>query len=100
MSSREEVCAIEVRLRVRLTPRAGRDEVVGWEGDLLRVRVTAPPVEGRANAALERLLAAALGVPARAVRIVSGARGRQKTVVVDGMSREQVVSRLSGGGPC
>ncbi len=63
---------------------------------MLRVRVTAPPVEGRANAALERLLASALDVPKSAVRVVSGARGREKTVVIEGISREQMRGRLGG----
>lgn len=88
--------AIEVRIRVRLTPRASRDEVVGWQSDVLRVRVTAPPVEGRANEALERLLASALGLPKSAVRVVSGARGREKTVAIDGTSREAVTAGLGG----
>jgi hypothetical protein len=53
-------------------------------------------VEGRANAALERLLASALDVPKSAVRVVSGARGREKTVVIEGISREQMRGRLGG----
>lgn len=87
------------RIRVRLTPRAARDEIAGWQadarrGELLRVRVTAPPVEGRANAALERLLADALGVPRSAVRVVSGARGREKTAAIDGLDQEEALRRL------
>ena len=61
---------------------------------MLRARVTAPPVDGRANDALERLLARALDLPRSDVRIVSGGRGRLKTVAVDGMSEEDVQSRL------
>ncbi|MBI4571550.1 MAG: DUF167 domain-containing protein [Chloroflexi bacterium] len=89
---------METRIRVRLTPRAGRDEIAGWQGEVLRVRVAAPPVGGEANAALERLLARALGVPKRAVRVVAGARGREKTVAVDGLSEAQARARLGGGG--
>jgi uncharacterized protein (TIGR00251 family) len=89
---------METRIRVRLTPRAGRDEIAGWQGELLRVRVAAPPVEGEANVALERLLARALGVPRRAVRVVAGARGREKTVAVEGLSAEQARARLGGSG--
>jgi uncharacterized protein (TIGR00251 family) len=66
----------EARVRVRLTPKSGRNEVVGWRDELLLVRVTAPPVDGKANVALEGLLAKALGVPKRDVSVVSGARGR------------------------
>ena len=90
---------IEARIRVRLTPRAAHDEIAGWRGDLLRVRVTAPPVGGRANAALERLLADALGVPKSAVRVVSGARAREKTVTIEGARQEEVLSRLPAKPP-
>jgi len=83
-------------LRVRLTPRSARDEVLGLEGDVLRARVTAPPVEGQANEALLRLLAGALGVPRKSLRIVRGQRGREKLVVVDGLDAEEVRERLAG----
>ncbi len=89
---------MEARIRIRLTPRAARDEIVGWQSDVLRVRVTAPPVEGKANAALERLLAGAIGVPKGAVRVVSGVRGREKTVAVDGVSPDEVGLRLRTSG--
>jgi uncharacterized protein YggU (UPF0235/DUF167 family) len=89
---------MEARIRVRLTPRAARDEVAGWRGDLLLLRVTAPPVEGRANAAAERLLAGALGVPKGCVRVVAGRRGREKTVAVEGMTQNEALRRLREAG--
>ena len=85
------------RLTVRLTPRADRDAVVGFEGDggaVLRVRVTAPPVDGRANAALVRVLAARLGVPAADLRVAVGQGARTKVVVVDGLMIDEVRARL------
>ena len=85
---------MEARLRVRLTPRAARDQIAGWQDRLLRVRVAAPPVAGRANAALERLLAEALGVPKGAVRVVAGARGCEKTVAIDGLTEAEALRRL------
>ena len=85
---------MEARIRVRLTPRAASDQIVGWQAGVLRVRVTAPPVDGKANAALEQLLARALGVPKHTVDIVAGARGREKTVTIDGMGDENAISRL------
>ena len=85
---------MEARIRVRLTPRSARDEIVGWQEGCLWVRVSAPPVEGKANIALERLLAKALGVPKVAVGLVSGARSREKTVVIDGLSRDEALERL------
>ena len=65
-------------LAVRVQPGASRDEIVGWRGAALRVRVSAPPQDGRANAAVTRLLAAALGVAPSTVELVRGAGGRDK----------------------
>lgn len=86
----------ESRFAVRLTPRAGANQVDGVvEGDL-RARVSAPAVEGAANNALVRLLADELGVARRDIRIVAGATGRRKLVVVDGMSRDAIVAHWPG----
>ncbi len=93
----EETLLEAVRLAVRLTPSASRDAVVGFEGETLRVRVTAPPVEGRANAALVRLLARRLGVPRGAVRVVAGQTSRNKVVAVDGLEAVELRRRLGGG---
>jgi uncharacterized protein (TIGR00251 family) len=78
-----------VRVRVRLTPRGGRDAIDGWAKDadgrrLLKARVSAPPEDGRANAALIALLAKTLGVGRRAVRISAGETSRGKAVEIDG----------------
>jgi len=62
----------------------------------LRVRVDAPPVEGAANQALVRVLAAELGVARRSVRLVAGAAGRRKLVVVEGLQADEVVARWPG----
>ena len=69
------------------------DGVDGVIDGVLRVRVAAPPVEGAANHALVRVIAEELGVARRSVRIVAGAAGRQKLVVVDDISRDDVVAR-------
>ena len=76
-------------LRVRLTPRGGRDRIDGVAedgqgGQVLRARVAAPPVEGQANAALIRLIAKATGLPRGAVRLTAGETGRLKTLALDG----------------
>ena len=85
---------------VRVQPRAGRDAILGWRGDVLRVSVSAPPVDGEANRATGLLLARALGVPASAVSIVRGDRGRDKLVRVAGLSAADVATKLGGlGGP-
>ena len=78
------------RIVVRLTPRGGRDGIEGWDGDVLRVRVAAPPVDGQANAALVRTVAKALGVAATRVSFVTGARGRDKTISIEGMAEDAV----------
>jgi len=84
----------ESTFSVRLTPRAAQDKIAGWEGDVLRVRVSAPPVEGRANDALLRLLARALDVPTSWLRLVRGQTQRNKVVAVEGLSDEEVRVRL------
>lgn len=83
-----------VRFRVRVQPRACRAEVAGPHGDALRVRLTAPPVEGAANAQLVALLADRLGVPKSAVTIARGAHGRSKVVEVAGVSPAAVKAAL------
>lgn len=88
-------------LAVRLTPRAGADRIDGWATDAagrehLKARVRAAPVDGEANAALEALLAKALGVPKSAVRVARGASARLKQVAVDGLDEAEVRARLSG----
>jgi len=77
---------------VRVTPRASRDAIEGEYQGALKVRLTAPPVEDRANDALRRLLAARLNVPVSAVRIVGGEKSRNKRVAVAGITRAQVIS--------
>ncbi|MDQ6794966.1 MAG: DUF167 domain-containing protein [Chloroflexota bacterium] len=86
----------EVRFAVRLTPRGGSDHVEGVIDGVLRARVAAPPIEGAANQALLRLLADELGVARRSVRLVAGAAGRQKLVVVEGMTPDDVLARWPG----
>ncbi len=76
-----------IRLRLRIQPRASRTEVAGLHGDLLRIRLSAPPVDGAANEELIRFLADLLGVPARAVEITAGHSSRQKTVRILGVDR-------------
>jgi len=63
-------------------PGAKRTEISGLHGDALKVRVAAPPAEGRANDALVTFLAAALGVPKKSVAVVKGARSRRKTISI------------------
>lgn len=68
----------DLLLAVHIQPRARHDEIVGAHGDRLKIRITAPPVEGQANTHLIRFLAECFGVPASAVELVTGASGRDK----------------------
>ena len=81
-------------LRVRLQPRAKRNELVGVREGTLVVRVTAPPVDGKANAALCKLLAKRLGVPPSTVAVVRGQSAREKVVHVDGIETSILLHRL------
>jgi uncharacterized protein (TIGR00251 family) len=83
-----------VTLRVRVQPRASRDGLSGEREGALVVRLTAPPVEGAANEALSRLLGKTLGVAPSAVRVVSGASGRNKVVSVAGLDAATARARL------
>jgi uncharacterized protein (TIGR00251 family) len=73
-----------VTLSLRVQPRASRDEVAGLHGDRLKLRISAPPVDGAANRHLCRYIADLFGVPAARVRLVRGESGRDKTVEVAG----------------
>jgi hypothetical protein len=77
---------------VRVTPRASRDAIEGEYQGALKIRLTAPPVEERANDALRRFLAARLNVPVSAVKIVGGERSRKKRIAIVGVTRAQVIS--------
>lgn len=77
-------------IRVRAVPRASRSSVAGPAGDSLRVRVQAPPVEGKANKALLAFLAQRLGVPPRRLALLSGRTGRDKRVLVQGLDAAAV----------
>jgi uncharacterized protein (TIGR00251 family) len=75
-----------VSFAVRVQPRASCDEIAGEWQDGLKIRLTAPPVDDRANEALRRFLAASLKVPLSAVRIAAGVRSRTKRVEVRGVT--------------
>jgi len=83
-----------LRLRVRLSPRASRDRIVGWHGTTLKIHVQAPPVENAANAALVDLLAETLAVPRRAVQIVHGGSSRDKVIEIGGVDPAACRRRL------
>lgn len=81
-------------VRVRVTPRSSRNQVDGPVGDALKVRLQAPPVEGKANAALVDFLAGQLEVPRRTITLDHGAQGRSKRLLVTGLSAAELRQRL------
>jgi uncharacterized protein (TIGR00251 family) len=84
-----------VSFAVRAQPRSSREAIEGVREGALRVALTAPPVDGEANAALVALLAKALGVPKRDVAVVAGSSGRSKRVRVAGVTADEVRTRLA-----
>jgi uncharacterized protein (TIGR00251 family) len=82
-------------VRVHVLPRSGRTEIVGRHDDALKIRVAAPPVDGRANDAACAALAGALGVASGAVTVVGGARSRLKRLRVDGLDAATARARLA-----
>ena len=87
---------VAFRLAVKVVPGAARDEIAGWLGDALKLRVSAAPERGKANAAVEALLARALALPRGAVRVVAGETSPRKTVEIDGASEQEIRQRLGG----
>ena len=81
-------------LTLRVAPKSSQDAVVGWHGGALKIKVRAAPENGRANAAVIKLLSAALGVPQKSVVIESGETSRHKCVRIHGLALAAVQARL------
>ena len=94
VSDRPGGCSI----RLRVVPRAPRTAIAGERDGALLVRLSAPPVEGEANAALIAFLAKVLGLPRRDLRLASGERSRDKRVEVDGLDAATAARRLAPKG--
>jgi uncharacterized protein len=82
------------QINVRLTPRAAREQIAAGDGGSYLVRVTAPPVDGRANDALCRLIARRAGVAPSRVTLLRGAKGREKVLSVEGIDAATLHERL------
>lgn len=86
-------------IAIKAIPNAPRSEVVGWLGDALKVRLHAPPVDGKANAELCAFLADRLDLPRRAVTLATGAGSRQKRVTIEGLDLDQLRAKLPPAPP-
>lgn len=83
-------------IRVHVIPNAKIDKVVGKYGDAIKIKLRAPAVEGKANAALCRFLAEKLGIPQRAIVLEHGEKSRDKVIRIDGLSEVDIRRRLLG----
>lgn len=81
-------------LKLHVTPRGSRNEITGWRGDVLCVKITAPPVEGAANAAVLKFVVDTLGVRKSQVELVSGEKSREKTLRVAGLSEAELRAKM------
>ncbi|HEX7588112.1 MAG TPA: DUF167 domain-containing protein [Anaerolineae bacterium] len=79
-----------ITVSIKVVPRASKNQIVGREGDAVKVRLNAPPVDGKANEALVKFLAASFGVRLRQVEIVAGATSRHKVVRISGVTANQL----------
>lgn len=84
----------DVRLRLKVVPKASRDGLVGWIGDVLKVRVTAAPERGKANTAVIELLATTLGVARECIELIAGNSSERKIVAIRGMSAGELRTRV------
>ncbi len=82
------------RLAVKVTPNAGRNEITGFKDGVLQVKVAAPPDKGKANRELIEILAEKLEVKRSAVLIVQGQTSRHKTIIIEGMTAEEIQKRF------
>ncbi len=80
-----------VIIKIRVQPRASKNQLAGIMDDSLRVRITAPPVDGEANEACVKFLAEVFKVPRQSVQLVSGHTGRNKMIRIAGINAEEVL---------
>jgi uncharacterized protein (TIGR00251 family) len=95
MPSRPEPVERACTLELKTIPNAPRNEIAGWLGDALKVKVHAPALDGRANDALLEFLAEQLGLPRRAIALVRGGKSRRKIVRVEGLTLAETKARLA-----
>ncbi len=82
-------------LHVHIVPRSAKCEVVGIQGNALKLKITAPPVEGQANKECIRFLSDILGIKKKQVRILSGSKSKKKTVAIEGIRRKDIEALIT-----
>ncbi|HMK14859.1 MAG TPA: DUF167 domain-containing protein [Burkholderiales bacterium] len=83
-----------MKLKIKVVPKSSRNSIAGWVGDTLKVCVNATPEKGKANLAMQEILAAALGLPKGKVRIISGHTSARKLVEVGELSESEIKQKL------
>lgn len=76
-------------IQVKVLPKTGRDDICGFASGTLKIRVSAPPIEGRANEKLIELMSGTIGVPRSDITIIKGRTSRQKTIRIEGISQSK-----------
>jgi uncharacterized protein (TIGR00251 family) len=94
MSRKPTGVQVHAHIRVKVLPRSATNQIIGQEGDVFKVKLTSPPVEGKANKALIELLAKRLRIGKGKIEIISGTRSRLKSVRISGLSQEEITQLL------
>jgi len=85
---------LQSRIKVKVLPRSSKNQIIGQEGDLFKVKLTSPPVEGKANKALIEFLAEKLGIPKSHMQIKSGKSSKLKSILIHGLTLEEITQAL------
>ena len=83
-----------VLFKIKVQPRSSKNQICGLQSDALKIKLTAPPVDGAANAAILRFLAEQLSIPQSALKIISGQTSQHKLIRAEGLKLEQIMERL------
>ncbi|UCB47968.1 MAG: DUF167 domain-containing protein [Deltaproteobacteria bacterium] len=94
MSQKPTSVNLRTHIKVKVLPRSSTNQIIDNEGDLFKVKLTSPPVEGKANIALIELLAKRLGIAKKRIEIVSGKHSKLKSVLIHGLTLEKITQVL------
>lgn len=83
-----------IQFKIKVQPRASKNEITGLQGDALKIRLTAPPVDGEANEACIKFLAGYFKVPRKQVSIISGLTSQHKLIEIEGLTQETLIKSL------
>lgn len=95
MSRKPTSVNLQSHIKVKVLTRSSRNQITGKEGDLFKVKLTSPPVEGKANKALIEFLAKKLGIPKANMEIKSGKSSKLKSILIYGLTLEEITQSLN-----